>query len=84
MSNCQILQTIVNRFKSDREDVPPEELRQHSMAVSFSERELDVIEMAYYGNVNRYNLQCKCKTVGDMMKLMGDKAMSKPFINYSP
>lgn len=52
--------------------------------VHHAERELDVVEMAVHGNVNRFGLKCKCRTVGEMMHLVGERAMSKPFMNYSP
>lgn len=34
---------------------------------SWSDKELDVIEMAVYGDVIRPGKQCRCKTVAEML-----------------
>lgn len=67
VSNCQILQSRVNRFKSNRSDVGDHDLRQFSCELKFSDKELDLIEMAVYGNVIRPGLQCKCKSVAETL-----------------
>lgn len=67
MKNCQILQSRVNSFKADKEHVLKEELEQSSCNLKFTDKELDVIEMAVYGDVIRPGLQCKCKSVGEAL-----------------
>ncbi|KAJ7978465.1 HNH endonuclease domain-containing protein [Quillaja saponaria] len=65
--NCQILQTRVNRFKSDKDQVEPSLLRGYSCDVKFTDKELDIIEMAVYGDVIRPGNQCRCRTVAEML-----------------
>ncbi|KAI6683169.1 hypothetical protein NL676_029082 [Syzygium grande] len=65
--NCQILQTRVNRFKSDKELVDATQLRGYSCDVQFTDKELDIIEMAVYGDVIRPGNQCRCRTVAEML-----------------
>lgn len=62
MENCQILQSRANRYKGN-EDNDVIKLKGYSCAYQFTERELDIIEMAVYGNVNREGNVCKCKSV---------------------
>eukprot|EP00250_Pteridium_aquilinum_P034927 c8339_g1_i1 orf=212-718(+) len=66
-SNCQILQSRVNLYKSNKEDLAKEELEKYSCHLKFTDKELDIIEMAVYGNVIRPGLQCKCKSVGEIL-----------------
>ncbi|RRT55960.1 hypothetical protein B296_00027427 [Ensete ventricosum] len=56
--NCQILQTRVNRLKSDKQLVDKADLE---------DKELDIIEMATYGDVIRPGNQCRCRTVAEML-----------------
>uniref|UniRef100_A0A7N0TZS7 Uncharacterized protein n=1 Tax=Kalanchoe fedtschenkoi TaxID=63787 RepID=A0A7N0TZS7_KALFE len=65
--NCQILQTRVNRYKSDKTQVDGSELKGYSCDVQFTDKELDIIEMAVYGDVIRPGNQCRCKTVAEML-----------------
>ncbi|CAM8982257.1 unnamed protein product [Rhodiola kirilowii] len=65
--NCQILQTRVNRYKSDKAQVDSSELKGYSCDVQFTDKELDIIEMAVYGDVIRPGNQCRCKTVAEML-----------------
>ncbi|KAL6181655.1 hypothetical protein ACLB2K_048305 [Fragaria x ananassa] len=65
--NCQILQTRVNRFKSNKEQVDEKELKGYSCDVKFTDKELDIIEMAVYGDVIRPGNQCRCRTVAEML-----------------
>ncbi|XP_059643420.1 uncharacterized protein LOC132285269 [Cornus florida] len=65
--NCQILQTRVNRYKSDKEQVESTQLQGYSCDVKFTEKELDIIEMAVYGDVIRPGNQCRCRTVAEML-----------------
>lgn len=74
VKNCQILQSRVNRLKSNKEDLPKEELERYSCDLKFTDKELDIIEMAVYGNVIRPGLQCKCKSVGETLGIALSKA----------
>ncbi|XP_072971806.1 uncharacterized protein [Typha angustifolia] len=65
--NCQILQTRVNRYKSDKQWVDKAELEGFSCDIKFTDRELDIIEMAVYGDVIRPGNQCRCRTVAEML-----------------
>ncbi|XP_058099453.1 uncharacterized protein LOC131243854 [Magnolia sinica] len=65
--NCQILQTRVNRYKSDKEWLDKAELEGFSCDLKFTDKELDVIEMAVYGDVIRPGNQCRCRTVAEML-----------------
>lgn len=38
-----------------------------SCDIKFTDKELDVIEMAVYGDVIRPGKQCRCKTVAEMI-----------------
>lgn len=67
VDNCQILQTRVNRSKSDKAWVEQAEMKGFSCDVKFTDKELDVIEMAVYGDVIRPGKQCRCKTVAEML-----------------
>ncbi|XP_064968966.1 uncharacterized protein LOC135584032 isoform X2 [Musa acuminata AAA Group] len=98
--NCQILQTRVNRLKSDKQWVDKAELEGFSCDIKFTgtmggfgeadlcrrtregaarlrqnqlNKELDIIEMAVYGDVIRPGSQCRCRTVAEML----GKATSK-------
>ncbi|KNA15385.1 hypothetical protein SOVF_098650 [Spinacia oleracea] len=66
IDNCQILQTRVNRYKSDKE-MDPSILRGYSCDLKFTEKELDVVEMAVYGDVIRPGNQCRCRSVVEML-----------------
>ncbi|PKU70982.1 uncharacterized protein LOC110115589 [Dendrobium catenatum] len=65
--NCQILQTRVNRYKSDKEWVDKKELEGFSCDIKFTDKELDIIEMAVYGDVIRPGNECRCRTVAEML-----------------
>ncbi|KAF6171763.1 hypothetical protein GIB67_007284 [Kingdonia uniflora] len=67
VENCQILQTRVNRFKSDKEKVDKNEMEGFSCDVKFTDKELDIIEMAVYGDVIRPGNQCRCRTVAEVL-----------------
>uniref|UniRef100_A0A1D1ZEE6 5-methylcytosine-specific restriction enzyme A n=1 Tax=Anthurium amnicola TaxID=1678845 RepID=A0A1D1ZEE6_9ARAE len=71
--NCQILQTRVNRFKSDKQWVERAELEGFSCDIKFTDKELDIIEMAVYGDVIRPGNQCRCRTVAEMLGLYKSK-----------
>ncbi|KAH7857152.1 hypothetical protein Vadar_009645 [Vaccinium darrowii] len=65
--NCQILQSRVNRFKSDKDEVDTTQLKGYSCDIKFTDKELDIIEMAVYGDVIRPGNQCRCRTVAEML-----------------
>ncbi|KAH7652424.1 HNH nuclease domain-containing protein, partial [Dioscorea alata] len=65
--NCQILQTKVNRYKADKEWVDRKELEGFSCDIKFTDKELDIIEMAVYGDVIRPGNQCRCRTIAEML-----------------
>eukprot|EP00249_Psilotum_nudum_P004674 c18182_g1_i3 orf=233-871(-) len=67
VKNCQILQSRVNRQKSDKEYLNKDALHKFSCELKFSDKELDIIEMAVYGNVIRPGLHCQCKSVGETL-----------------
>ncbi|KAH6807759.1 HNH endonuclease domain-containing protein [Perilla frutescens var. frutescens] len=67
VENCQILQTRVNRFKSDKEDIDGSTLKGYSCDIKFTDKELDIVEMAVYGDVIRPGNQCRCRTVAEML-----------------
>jgi hypothetical protein len=56
LNNCQILQTKLNREKSNRTDITFSELRNFVPAYSYSELEMDIIERAVYGDVRKPTL----------------------------
>mmetsp|Transcript_354 Transcript_354/g.640 ORF Transcript_354/g.640 Transcript_354/m.640 type:complete len:183 (-) Transcript_354:2036-2584(-) len=68
--NCQILQTRVNRSKGNDNALTQESMKQFSCDVVFSERELDLVEMAVYGSVQRADLNCKCKSIRERINSM--------------
>ncbi|XP_022639346.1 uncharacterized protein LOC106766777 isoform X4 [Vigna radiata var. radiata] len=66
--NCQILQSRVNRLKSDKYDVDSNQLKDYSCEVNFTaDKELDIIEMAVYGDVVRPGNQCRCRTIAEKL-----------------
>ncbi|XP_077230722.1 HNH endonuclease domain-containing protein [Tasmannia lanceolata] len=67
VENCQILQTRVNRYKSSKEWLDKTKLEGFSCDVKFTDKELDIIEMAVYGDVIRPGNQCRCRTVAEML-----------------
>ncbi|KAF3789917.1 hypothetical protein EJ110_NYTH05460 [Nymphaea thermarum] len=67
IENCQILQSRVNRLKSNKDGMGKTELEQYSCEIKFTDKELDIIEMAVYGDVIRPGNQCRCKTVAEVL-----------------
>ncbi|KAL5064844.1 hypothetical protein RYX36_026581 [Vicia faba] len=72
--NCQILQSRVNRLKSDKYQIDSDKLKGYSCDINFTDRELDIIEMAVYGDVIRPGNQCRCRTVDEMLGKFKAKA----------
>lgn len=52
VENCQILQTRVNRLKSNSSGLSQQEMRVYSRQYDFTQEELDLVEMSVYGNVS--------------------------------
>mmetsp|Transcript_9024 Transcript_9024/g.39793 ORF Transcript_9024/g.39793 Transcript_9024/m.39793 type:complete len:149 (-) Transcript_9024:225-671(-) len=76
LANCQLLQTRVNRRKGNQE-IDDARMGELGCEIKFSERELDLVEMAVYGNVRRSGLNCRCKSVDEMHKSMEDMKSRK-------
>ncbi|XP_021905680.1 uncharacterized protein LOC110820505 [Carica papaya] len=87
VENCQILQTRVNRLKSAKEQVDATQLKGYSCDIQFTDKELDIIEMAVYGDVVRPGNQCRCRTVAEMLGQFKSKdrmaACKLPYENES-
>lgn len=65
--NCQILQQRVNRFKGN-EDNHIDKLKSYSCEKNFNARDLDILEMALYGDVRdgEGKIKCRCKSALEM------------------
>ncbi|XP_050890567.1 uncharacterized protein LOC127095971 [Lathyrus oleraceus] len=72
--NCQILQSRVNRLKSDKYQIDSDKLKGYSCDINFTDKELDIIDMAVYGDVIRPGNQCRCRTVDEMLGKFKAKA----------
>ncbi|KAH8493193.1 hypothetical protein Peur_072263 [Populus x canadensis] len=87
VDNCQILQTRVNRFKSNKQELDKTQLKGYSCEINFTDKELDIIEMAVYGDVIRPGNQCRCRTIAEMLGQLKSKdrvaACKLPFSNES-
>ena len=59
VANCQVLQTSANRFKSNKVNVPDEEMRKNSKKHRLNYRDMDLMEYAVYGEVHRYIQETK-------------------------
>lgn len=51
VANCQILQTKVNRYKSNKIGLSMDELKRNSKPLKLSHRDMDLIEYAILGDV---------------------------------
>jgi hypothetical protein len=76
LENCQILQTRVNRFKGNDEDCPDKQ-KQYSCSKQWSDEELDIIELALYGDIKREGLLCRCKSLADFENALDCKLPKK-------
>ena len=63
LENCQILQQRVNRYKGNEED-DPGKLKSYSCQKKFTQEELNVVEMALYGDIrnDQSEIKCRCKS----------------------
>lgn len=70
---------VLRRFKGN-EGNDTQKLHGYSCYKRFDEREMDVIEMAVYGSVKRADLDCRCRSV---MEMVGElqKATGLPVAN---
>ncbi|XP_075484196.1 photosystem II stability/assembly factor HCF136, chloroplastic-like isoform X2 [Primulina tabacum] len=59
IENCQILQTRVNRLKSNKNGFDQILLKGYSCNIKFSNEELDNIEMAVYGSIIHPGNKCR-------------------------
>ncbi|KAL7090679.1 hypothetical protein ACP275_12G056700 [Erythranthe tilingii] len=71
--NCQILQTRVNRLKSDKSDIAQQLLKGYSCDIKFSDEQLDLIEMAVYGSVNRPSNHCIVPSITSFLRKSNSK-----------
>ncbi|XP_016447039.1 uncharacterized protein LOC107772071 [Nicotiana tabacum] len=76
--NCQILQTRVNRLKANKDEIDISQLKSYSCDIKFTDKELDVIEMAVYGDVIRPGNQCRCRTVAELLGQYKSKDRAAP------
>jgi hypothetical protein len=81
LSNCQILQSGVNRMKSNNEP-SLEHMKQYSCNVKFTDRDLDVVEMALYGDIKKLNFSCRCKSIMEMTDAWKSLRKSKKMKEY--
>ena len=59
-SNCQLLQTRVNRLKGAQEGLDSAKLTTYSCAKTWkSPEELDIVELAVWGDISREGRQCR-------------------------
>ncbi|KAM1340418.1 hypothetical protein ACFX15_038561 [Malus domestica] len=76
--NCHIPQTRVNRYESDKRQSRHNSVEREDRCVNLCDamllcstdncyKELDIIEMAVYGDVIRPGNQCRCRTVAEML-----------------
>jgi hypothetical protein len=93
LENCQVLQTRANRFKGilkifhhfvGNEDNDEEKLKAYSCAKNWSNGELDVLEMAIYGDVkdSTGKPRCRCKSNFELLSKFAALAkMPKKLLN---
>ena len=62
VSNCQILQTSVNRYKGNQ-DKDFNQLKAASVEYLLTDKEMDFLEYAVYGNVKRVDMKYTTKLV---------------------
>ena len=87
LENCQILQSRVNRYKGNDsfDSLPQQEIQynlfQYSCHKKFVDFELDLIEIALWGNIKSSSQVCRCKSwmelTGTWMSLRNSKNMQK-------
>jgi len=56
LRNCQILQTSVNKYKSNKTDLGKQSLLNNSHKLKLSEYEMDLVEEVIYGNVKKMEI----------------------------
>ncbi|GAQ83235.1 hypothetical protein KFL_001400190 [Klebsormidium nitens] len=60
IENCQLLQARANRVKSNRTDMTYSDISNQSAYCRFSKRDMDVVELAAYGNVAKTETPSGC------------------------
>lgn len=65
VENCQILQTRVNRLKSNKEDIIANQLKGYSCDVRFNDTQLDLIEISFYGDIIRPGNECRVRSIDE-------------------
>ncbi|PJF19125.1 hypothetical protein PSACC_01045 [Paramicrosporidium saccamoebae] len=83
VSNCQILQTRVNRYKGN-ESNDPTKLAGYSCARKYTEPELDIIEASLYGNVKRPGLECRVYSIYELFEGYGHRKPPSKFLPPCP
>ncbi|CAI5534979.1 unnamed protein product [Closterium sp. Naga37s-1] len=78
VENCQLLQTRVNRFKSDKDQLSPQEYSHASCHLTLTDKDLDLVEMAVYGDVVRPGMQCRVTTVAEAMGVLPPAPRRRP------
>ncbi|CAI7903995.1 unnamed protein product [Closterium sp. NIES-54] len=78
VENCQVLQTRVNRFKSDKDQLSPQEYSHASCHLTLTDKDLDLVEMAVYGDVVRPGMQCRVTTVAEAMGVLPPAPRRRP------
>ncbi|KAM0682020.1 hypothetical protein MDAP_002780 [Mitosporidium daphniae] len=72
-SNCQILQTRVNRLKGSQEDLDSQRLSNYSCAKSWKlPEELDIIELAVWGDISREGRRCRTPSLLEQFQTASD------------
>ncbi|KAI4303773.1 hypothetical protein MLD38_039368 [Melastoma candidum] len=59
--------SLLQGFKSNKIEVDATQLKAYSCDLKFTDKELDIIEMAVYGDVIRPGKQCRRRTVAEML-----------------
>ncbi len=56
LRNCQVLQTSVNKYKSNKTELAKQSLQNNSYKLKLSEYEMDLVEEVIYGNVKKMEI----------------------------
>ena len=62
VENCQILQTAVNRYKSDKVNLPAWDLHKNSKKIHLKHEQMDLLEYSIYGDVGGTNKTKRSKS----------------------
>jgi hypothetical protein len=78
VENCQILQTRVNRLKGNQ-DNNPDIMRGYGCQHAFTIEELDGVELAVYGDIQRNDRRCRSPSIYEQWNQFVNAASKKPF-----